>query len=95
MTVNSTKAIVIITTDKVYKNKNKNISFKENDELGGKDPYSASKACAEIIANSFKESFLKNKKSRINLATARSGNVLGGGDYSKNRLFPDILKIFK
>ena len=62
MTVNSTKAIVIITTDKVYKNNNKNISFKENDELGGKDPYSASKACAEIIANSFKESFLKNKK---------------------------------
>ena len=92
MTVNSTKAIVIITTDKVYKNNNKNISFKENDELGGKDPYSASKTCAEIIANSFKESFLKNKKSRINLATARSGNVLGGGDYSKNRLFPDILK---
>tara|TARA_B110001450_G_C17588185_1_gene467820 strand:- start:77 stop:1150 length:1074 start_codon:yes stop_codon:yes gene_type:complete len=89
--IKSIKSIVIITTDKVYKINNSNKSYVENDELGGKDPYSASKACAEIIVNSYIESFtgkgfLKNK-----ISTARSGNVLGGGDYSNNRLIPDVL----
>tara|TARA_B100000780_G_scaffold102603_1_gene71767 strand:- start:5006 stop:6079 length:1074 start_codon:yes stop_codon:yes gene_type:complete len=89
--VKSIKSIVIITTDKVYKINNSNKSYDENDEVGGKDPYSSSKACAEIIVNSYIESFTKKSNLNNKVSTARSGNVLGGGDYSKNRLLPDIL----
>lgn len=92
--VKSVKSIVIITTDKVYKIKKKNRNYIETDELGGKDPYSASKACAEISVYSYIESFFKKNTSRIKVATARSGNVIGGGDYSKNRLIPDIIRAF-
>ena len=87
----SVKVIIIITTDKVYKIVKRSKPFIESDELGGKDPYSASKACAEIISNSYIESFL-NKKNDMKISTARSGNVLGGGDYAKNRIIPDIIK---
>ncbi len=90
--IKSIKAVVIITTDKVYKIKKKNKPFSEDDELGGKDPYSASKSCAEILVNSYIESFFNKLSHRIRISTARSGNVLGGGDYSKNRIIPDILK---
>jgi len=86
------KSVVIITTDKVYKINNNNRSYTETDELGGKDPYSASKACAEIVVNSYIESFYKKKFLEHKVVVARSGNVLGGGDYSKNRLLPDILR---
>ncbi len=91
--VKSVKSIVIITTDKVYKINSKGKSYVETDELGGKDPYSASKACAEILINSYILSFLKNSTT-IRVSSARSGNVIGGGDYSKGRLVPDILKAF-
>tara|TARA_Y100001970_G_C14247311_1_gene869201 strand:- start:3742 stop:4794 length:1053 start_codon:yes stop_codon:yes gene_type:complete len=87
------KSILIVTTDKVYKNNEKNTYFSENNELGGDDPYSASKASAEIICNSFNNSFFKNSK--INLASARAGNVIGGGDVSPNRLVPDIFRAIK
>ena len=90
--VSSLKSIVIITTDKVYKIKDSNKSYNELDELGGKDPYSASKVCAEIVTNLYIESFFKTKNIKNKISTARSGNVIGGGDYSKNRLLPDILK---
>ena len=85
------KSIVIITTDKVYKIKNKKI-FKEDDELGGIDPYSASKACKEIIVNSFVNSIYSKGYLNKRVSTARSGNVIGGGDYSDNRLVPDIIR---
>tara|TARA_B100001057_G_scaffold239402_1_gene239654 strand:+ start:5938 stop:7011 length:1074 start_codon:yes stop_codon:yes gene_type:complete len=88
----SIKSVVIITTDKVYKIKKNNKNYDELDELGGKDPYSASKACAEIITNSYIESFLNRKYLKNKVSTARSGNVIGGGDYSENRLLPDIIK---
>ncbi len=88
--VKSIKSVVIITTDKVYKINKKNISYKELDQLGGNDPYSASKAATEFIVNSYIKSFF-DKKSNIIISTARSGNVIGGGDYSKNRLLPDII----
>ncbi len=88
---NSIRSAVIITTDKVYKIKKNNNSYSEIDELGGKDPYSSSKVCAELVTNSFIESYFKNTKIKKNVATARSGNVIGGGDYAKNRLFPDII----
>ena len=88
----SIKSAVIITTDKVYKIKNLNKSYTENDELWGKDPYSASKVCAEILTASYINSFFKNTHLKNRVSTARSGNVIGGGDYSKNRLVPDIIK---
>ena len=88
----SIKSVVIITTDKVYKIKKNNKIYSEMDELGGKDPYSASKVCTEIISNSYIESFFKNNFLKNKVSTARSGNVIGGGDYSINRLLPDIIK---
>ena len=84
------KSLLVITSDKVYENNEKNKKFNENDKLGGDDPYSASKACAEIISKSYLNSFFKAKN--LNLATARAGNVIGGGDISSNRLIPDIYK---
>ena len=83
------KTCIIITTDKVY-DVRKNKIFKEDDYLGGVDPYSASKVCAEYLFNSYNESFFKNKSQMI--ATVRAGNVIGGGDYSLDRLIPDIFR---
>lgn len=87
---NSIRSIVVITSDKCYDNKEVVWGYKESDELGGKDPYSASKACAELVTRAFYESFYKNTNIRI--ATTRAGNVIGGGDWSENRLIPDIFK---
>ena len=83
------KTSIIITTDKVYDIR-KNKIFKEDDRLGGVDPYSASKVCAEYLFNSYNESFFKDKSQMI--ATVRAGNVIGGGDYSLDRLIPDIYR---
>ena len=87
----SLKSVVIITTDKVYKIKKKNKLYSEEDELGGSDPYSASKVCKEILTNSFIQSFFKKTNLNFKVSSARSGNVIGGGDYAKNRLVPDII----
>lgn len=84
------KTGIIITTDKVYDNF-KNKIFKENDKLGGLDPYSASKVCVEFLFSSYAKSFYNNNKNQ-RLATVRAGNVIGGGDYSEDRLIPDIYK---
>ena len=87
----SVKSLVMITSDKCYYNKEIKRGYKENDVLGGDDPYSASKAAAEIAYNSFNKSFFsKNKK--IGVASARAGNVIGGGDWSKDRLIPDCIR---
>jgi len=86
-------SIIIITTDKVYENREQNYAYREDDKLGGNDPYSASKAAAEIIVSSYRNSFFKNKtQPAIGIATARAGNVIGGGDRSKDRIIPDIIK---
>jgi len=90
--VKSVKSVVIITTDKVYKINKKNISYKELDQLGGFDPYSASKVGAEIVVDSYIKSFFSESILKNRVSTARAGNVIGGGDFSKNRLFPDIIK---
>ena len=82
------KSSIIITTDKVY-DISKNKVFKESDRLGGMDPYSASKVCCEYLFASYISSFFE-KKSKQRLATVRAGNVVGGGDYSEDRLIPDI-----
>lgn len=86
--VSNLKSIIVITTDKVYQEKN--IYLKESSTLGGKEPYSASKVCAEIISKSFSTSYLE--KIKKNVATIRAGNIIGGGDRSKNRLLPDYFR---
>lgn len=86
------KTGIIITTDKVY-DIEKNKIFKETDKLGGLDPYSASKVCVEFLFNSYNKSFFLKSKRKI--ATVRAGNVIGGGDYSLDRLIPDIYKSAK
>ena len=85
--IKSVKSIVCITSDKCYANNFSTKGFKETDHLGGSDPYSASKASAEIIINAYYHSFFSKKK--VGLASARAGNVIGGGDWSPNRLVPD------
>lgn len=87
--------VVIITTDKVYENKEQHILYKEEDTLGGYDPYSASKACTEIVVSSFRNSFFhieKYEQHQKAIASARAGNVIGGGDWSKDRIIPDIIR---
>ena len=90
------KAIIVITTDKVYENKEWIYGYRENDTLGGYDPYSASKACAEIAVASMQRSFFHadeyGKSHDVLIATARAGNVIGGGDWSEDRLIPDIIR---
>jgi CDP-glucose 4,6-dehydratase len=91
----SVKAIVCITTDKVYENKEWAYPYRETDELGGYDLYSSSKACCELLISSYRNSFFNitgSNKCSILLASARAGNVIGGGDWSKDRLIPDIVK---
>lgn len=89
--VPSVKAAVIVTTDKVYKNYEWEFGYRENDELGGKDPYSASKACAELAAQAYSQSFFNNPLS-TKIVTARAGNVIGGGDWSLDRILPDCVR---
>ena len=88
--LNFIKFALIITTDKVYFNDNSKNYYKENNSLGGLDPYSNSKSCAELAVNSYNYSFL-NKKN-IFVGTARAGNVIGGGDFSKDRIIPDYFR---
>tara|TARA_B110000977_G_C11019145_1_gene470584 strand:- start:13 stop:1110 length:1098 start_codon:yes stop_codon:yes gene_type:complete len=88
-------SVVLITTDKVYYNNEWVYPYRENDRLGGHDPYSASKACAELLIDSYRNSFFNIKDYDNHLkgiAVARAGNVIGGGDWSKDRLIPDIVK---
>jgi CDP-glucose 4,6-dehydratase len=84
------KSALIITTDKVYLNNNKKNYYEESDILGGFDPYSNSKSCAELVVNSYNRSFFEKKN--IFVATARAGNVIGGGDFSKDRILPDYIR---
>jgi len=90
------KAVINVTTDKCYKNKEQDYAYKETDELGGYDPYSNSKACSELVTSSYRDSFFNpkdfGKKHNLALASARAGNVIGGGDYSLDRLLPDFVK---
>jgi len=86
----SVKTVVMITTDKVYKNNEDGEPYSEEDTLGGHDPYSASKAGAEIVIESYKKSFLEEKN--ISVSSARAGNVIGGGDWSEDRLIPDTIR---
>lgn len=91
--VPSIKAIVIVTTDKCYRNVQTQSGYKEDSPLGGYDPYSNSKACAELVSDGYRSSFFANDDS-AQIATARAGNVIGGGDWADNRLLPDCYRAF-
>ena len=82
-------ALINVTSDKCYKNLEKTVGYKEDDELGGFDPYSSSKACAEHVASAYISSFFENQ---YRIVSVRAGNVIGGGDWSKYRLIPDIFR---
>jgi CDP-glucose 4,6-dehydratase len=87
------KAIVVVTTDKCYENKEWAWGYRENEPMGGHDPYSNSKGCAELVTSAYRNSFLQS--SGVALASARAGNVIGGGDWAADRLVPDILRAFE
>jgi CDP-glucose 4,6-dehydratase len=90
--VSSVKGILCITTDKVYKNFEWDWPYRENDVLGGKDPYSASKSAAEMIIQSYSDSFSENNGGKLSIASARGGNIIGGGDWAEDRLIPDFVR---
>ena len=89
----SVKAAIMVTTDKVYRNSEHGRAFAENDELGGHDPYSASKAASELIIASYRDAYLRDQGVRV--ASARAGNVIGGGDWSEDRLLPDAIRAWQ
>ncbi len=84
------KAVVNVTTDKCYENRERNAPYAEDEALGGYDPYSSSKACSELVTSAYRRSFLAEQG--VALASARAGNVIGGGDWSADRLLPDFLR---
>ena len=91
----SVRAVLNVTTDKCYENKEWVWAYRENERLGGHDPYSNSKACSELVTASYRASYFDEKKYAehgVAIATARAGNVIGGGDWAQNRLVPDILR---
>lgn len=88
--LNNLQVVVMVTTDKVYFNNELSLPFREDDILGGHDPYSASKAASELVIASFRDAFLKDLG--VSVASARAGNVIGGGDWSANRLIPDAIR---
>ncbi len=88
------KAIVVITTDKCYENREWEWGYRENEPMGGHDPYSNSKGCAELVVSAYRRSFFHTNDTAA-VASARAGNVIGGGDWAEDRLIPDILRAFE
>lgn len=86
----SVKSFLNVTTDKVYLNKEWNWGYRENEELNGRDPYSNSKACSELVTSSYKKSFFQDSK--VAISTVRAGNVIGGGDFATDRIIPDCIR---
>lgn len=86
------KAVLNITSDKCYENRERSSGYSENEAMGGHDPYSSSKGCAELVSSAYRNSFLQ--KEGIALATARAGNIIGGGDWAKYRIVPDAIRAF-
>lgn len=91
--IDNLKTIINVTSDKCYENKEWDWGYRETDSIGGFDPYSSSKGCSELITSAYRNSFFQNKK--IGLASVRAGNVVGGGDWSSDRLIPDLLRAFE
>jgi CDP-glucose 4,6-dehydratase len=91
----SVKATVIITTDKCYENKEREAGYTEDEPMGGYDPYSSSKGCAELVTSAYRRSFFNSINNKNFIASARAGNVIGGGDWSSDRLIPDAIRAFQ
>lgn len=92
------RAVVVVTTDKCYENKERDAGYREDEPMGGYDPYSSSKGCAELVVSAYQRSYFPSKsypKHGVALASARAGNVIGGGDWSVDRLIPDAIKAFE
>ena len=97
-TLDCVRAAVIVTTDKCYENKEWAWGYRENEPMGGHDPYSNSKGCAELVTAAYRQSYFspeKYAKHKVAIASARAGNVIGGGDWSEDRLIPDAIKAFE
>jgi CDP-glucose 4,6-dehydratase len=88
----STRAVLVVTSDKVYENREWYLEYRESDRLGGKEPYAASKACAELVVDCYRHAYLS--RIGISAASIRAGNIIGGGDWAKDRLLPDIIRAF-
>jgi CDP-glucose 4,6-dehydratase len=93
--IQSLGATVVVTTDKCYENKEWVWGYRENEPMGGHDPYSNSKGCAELVTSAYRQSFFSGPTTRNAVASARAGNVIGGGDWSIDRLIPDAIKAFE
>jgi CDP-glucose 4,6-dehydratase len=93
--IDSVRATVVVTTDKCYENKEWVWGYRENEPIGGYDPYSNSKGCAELVTSAYRQSYFSSPNSINRLASARAGNVIGGGDWSEDRLIPDAIKAFE
>ena len=93
--INTVCATVIVTTDKCYENKEWVWGYRENEPMGGFDPYSNSKGCAELVTSAYRQSYFSDSNSTNQVASARAGNVIGGGDWSEDRLIPDAIKAFE
>lgn len=90
----SVRSVINVTTDKVYFNDERNIAFTEDERLAGYDPYSNSKSCSELVTNCYKDCFF-NHETKVAISTVRAGNVIGGGDYAKDRIVPDCVRAAK
>ena len=88
--VGSAKVVIVMTSDKSYRNNEWVYPYRENDVLGGKDPYSASKSCQDVVVDSFRESYFLN--SEVGISSVRAGNVIGGGDWASHRIIPDLVR---
>ncbi len=88
------RAVVVVTSDKCYEEREPTSGYQEGDRLGGDDPYSSSKACVELLTHAYRQAFTGPNKRELRIATARTGNVIGGGDWAENRLIPDALRAF-
>lgn len=90
----SVRAAVIVTSDKCYENREWVWGYREDEHMGGHDPYSSSKGCAELVTSAYRRSYFSNKTKEVSVASARAGNVIGGGDWAKDRLVPDFMRAF-
>jgi CDP-glucose 4,6-dehydratase len=94
-TIQTVRATVVVTTDKCYENQEWVWGYRENEPMGGYDPYSNSKGCAELVTSAYRQSYFSSPNSINRVASARAGNVIGGGDWSDDRLIPDAIKAFE
>jgi CDP-glucose 4,6-dehydratase len=92
--VTDVKAVVVVTSDKCYENREWLWGYRESDAVGGRDPYSSSKACVELVVSAYRSSFFANPDRQVGISSARAGNVIGGGDWSVDRLVPDVISAF-